>query len=94
MTGTGQATPTQITGAIDSPTTGTGNVVLPVTATVGGLPATVAYSGPAPGLVEGATQVNIQLPANLGPTLAAAVVITVGTTVTQDNVVVSVGPVP
>ncbi len=90
MTGTGQASPTQVTGAI-SPAV-LGSVVLPVTATVGGLAATVVYSGPAPGLVEGATQVNIQLPAGLGPTLAAPVSIQVGTVTTQDDVVVSIGP--
>ena len=37
-------------------------LVLPVTATVGGLPATVYYAGVAPGLVQGAMQINVQIP--------------------------------
>src|ERR1035437_6367208 len=36
--------------------------VLPVSATLGSLPATVLYAGDASGLVEGIVQLNIQLP--------------------------------
>jgi uncharacterized protein (TIGR03437 family) len=37
----------------------------PVTASIGGLPADVLYSGAAPGLVAGATQVNVRVPEGL-----------------------------
>jgi len=51
---------------------------LPVTATVGGLPATVYYAGIAPGLVEGAMQVNVQIPDGVTPGPVVPVAITVG----------------
>ena len=38
---------------------------LPVSVTVNGEPATVLYAGIAPGLVQGANQINIQLPADI-----------------------------
>jgi uncharacterized protein (TIGR03437 family) len=52
---------------------------LPVTATVGGLPATVYYAGIAPGLVQGAMQVNVQIPSGVTPGPAVSIAITVGT---------------
>ena len=52
---------------------------LPVTATVGGLPATVYYAGIAPGLVQGAMQVNVQIPSAVTPGPAVPIAITVGT---------------
>jgi uncharacterized protein (TIGR03437 family) len=53
-------------------------LILPVTATVGGVPATVYYAGIAPGLVQGAMQVNVQIPGGAMPGLAVPVAITVG----------------
>ena len=38
--------------------------ILPVTATVGGVPANVEYYGSAPSLIYGVMQVNIRIPAN------------------------------
>jgi uncharacterized protein (TIGR03437 family) len=38
---------------------------LPVSVTVNGEPASVLYAGIAPGLVQGANQINIQLPADI-----------------------------
>src|SRR5205807_8006632 len=35
-----------------------------VTATIGGVPATVTYAGDAPGLITGLFQVNIEVPGN------------------------------
>lgn len=65
-TGGGQTAPPGVTGNI-TPGDGTGLKDVPgVTATVGGKPATVLYAGTAPGFVEGALQVNVQLPATLG----------------------------
>jgi uncharacterized protein (TIGR03437 family) len=50
---------------------------LPVSVTVNDQPATVLYAGIAPGLVQGANQINIQLPAGItsGP---ATIVLTAG----------------
>jgi endo-1,4-beta-xylanase len=51
---------------------------LPVTATIGGLAASVQYAGPAPGEVNGVMQVNIAVPAAVAAGNAVAVVIAVG----------------
>jgi uncharacterized protein (TIGR03437 family) len=77
MTGEGQTSPAGVTGAI-APV----NVPAPwkqpqlkVTATIGGLPASVQYYGSAPGEVSGVMQVNAQIPAN-APSGALPIVIT------------------
>ena len=64
-------------------------VTQPVSATIGGVPATVQYAGPAPGLVNGMLQVNLTVPKGLasGP---QPVVITVGTAASQAGVTVAV----
>lgn len=90
MTGEGATNTTPPDGAI-APANGTGlyKPLLPVTATVGGIPATVQYYGTAPGIVYGVMQVNLTIPAgvNSGP---QPIVITVGTTSTQAGVTVAV----
>jgi uncharacterized protein (TIGR03437 family) len=62
---------------------------LPVTATVGGVPATVYYAGIAPGLVQGAMQVNIQIPSGVTPGPAVPIAITVGNA-TSNTVTVAI----
>jgi uncharacterized protein (TIGR03437 family) len=42
-------------------------LVLPVSASVGGLTAEIFYAGIAPGLVQGAMQVNVQIPSGVTP---------------------------
>ncbi|HTT60879.1 MAG TPA: endo-1,4-beta-xylanase [Bryobacteraceae bacterium] len=64
-------------------------VTTPVTATIGGLPAKVLYSGPAPGLVNGVVQVNLQVPSGLAPG-PQPVVITIGTASSQKGITVAV----
>jgi len=90
MTGEGATNTTPPDGAI-APVNGTGlyKPLLPVTATVGGIPATVLYYGSAPGEVYGVMQVNLTIPAGVssGP---QPVAITVGTTSTQAGVTVAV----
>ena len=61
----------------------------PVTATIGGVAANVRYAGPAPGLVNGAMQVNLTIPAGLAPG-PQPVVITVGTAASQKGITVAV----
>jgi uncharacterized protein (TIGR03437 family) len=89
MTGEGVTSPQAITGGV-APLNGSGlnSPVLAVTATVGGLPATVLYAGSAPGFVYGAMQVNVQIPAGL--TGVQPVVISIGGNPTQSQVTVQV----
>jgi uncharacterized protein (TIGR03437 family) len=90
MTGEGTTSPASPDGAI-APTNGTGlfKPLQNVTATVGGLPATVEYYGSAPGIIYGVMQVNVRIPAN-APSGNLPVVITVGSNSTQPNVTVAV----
>jgi uncharacterized protein (TIGR03437 family) len=75
-------------GAIAPPVQGS-LVTQPVTATIGGVNATVLYAGPAPYLVNGAMQVNLQIPAGLAPG-PQPVVITIGTAQSQAGITVAV----
>lgn len=63
--------------------------VLPVSVTIGGLPAQVAYAGAAPSLVSGVLQVNATIPAGVASG-AVAVVVTVGRASSQSGLTVSV----
>jgi len=70
------------------PASGIANQSLPVTATIGGQIATVAYAGLAPGLVDGVMQVNLTVPTGL--TGAQPLVVTVGTVASQSGITVAV----
>jgi trimeric autotransporter adhesin len=83
MTGEGTAP-----GSIDGAIAGAGGnglfkPVLGVTATVGGVPATVEYYGSAPGILYGVMQVNVRIPATAPTGSAVPIVINVGNTSTQ-----------
>jgi uncharacterized protein (TIGR03437 family) len=52
-------------------------LMLPVSATVGGLPAQVFYAGIAPGLVQGVMQINVAVPSAVVPGPSVPVVVTV-----------------
>jgi uncharacterized protein (TIGR03437 family) len=67
-TGGGQTSPAAATGSITPiPTSPAGLLKIPgtVAATVGGQPAVVEFAGAAPGLVSGAVQFNVHLPAGV-----------------------------
>ena len=66
---------------------GLSRLTLPVSATVGGLPADVLYAGEAPGLTRGMQQINVRIPdgAGSGP---VAIQINVGGQSTQNGVTV------
>jgi uncharacterized protein (TIGR03437 family) len=64
--------------------------VLPVSATVGGLAATVQYAGEAPGAVQGVMQLNLLLPAGVPTGSAVPVKVTVGTATSQANVTIAI----
>jgi uncharacterized protein (TIGR03437 family) len=86
MTGEGTTQPASPDGAV-APINGTGlfKPVLPVTATVGGVPAKIEYYGSAPGIVYGVMQVNVRIPAGTPSGPNVPIVITVGTNSTQSG---------
>ena len=63
---------------------------LPVTATIGGVPAPVTYSGSAPGYLEGFLQINIQVPQEAPSGGALPLVITLGGVSSPSSVTVFV----
>lgn len=79
-TGGGQTSPISTTGSVTPiPSGASGLLYIPnVTATVGGLPATVEFAGAAPGDVTGVFQVNVLIPANVIPGSAVPVTIAIG----------------
>jgi uncharacterized protein (TIGR03437 family) len=63
---------------------------LPVTATIGGVPATVSYAGAAPTLVTGVLQINIVIPDNAPIGDSVLLVINVGGVQSQPGVTLAV----
>ena len=66
------------------------NVLLPVTATLGGAPASIGYAGAVPTLAPGILQANIIIPDNAPKGDAVALLIRVGNFVTQTGVTVAI----
>jgi uncharacterized protein (TIGR03437 family) len=91
MTGEGATAPPSANGGI-APSDGSGlnKPILPVTATVGGVPATVQYYGSAPGIVYGVMQVNVLVPGGAPSGASVPIEVRVGTTATQANVTVAI----
>jgi uncharacterized protein (TIGR03437 family) len=87
-TGGGETSPVGVTGNI-TPTDGPFKLVPGLTVTVGGVPATVAFAGTAPGFVEGALQINVQMSASV-PSGAQPVVVTVGGVSSPTGVTVAI----
>jgi uncharacterized protein (TIGR03437 family) len=87
-TGGGETSPAGVTGNI-TPADGPFKLVPGVTVTVGGVPATVVFAGTAPGFVEGALQINVQMSASV-PSGAQPVVVTVGGVSSPAGVTVAV----
>ena len=93
MTGEGQTSPAGVTGSVTcsngcATTSQIPKPLLPVTAFVGGQPATVTFYGEAPELISGVMQVNVVVPLNT-PSGAASLSITVGSS-TQAGVTLAV----
>jgi uncharacterized protein (TIGR03437 family) len=61
-----------------------------VTVTIGGLNAAVKFAGAAPGAVAGLTQINVEVPAGLSPSLALPVIVKIGDSTSTGAVTVSV----
>jgi uncharacterized protein (TIGR03437 family) len=62
----------------------------PVAVTIGGIPATVSYSGAAPSQIAGLTQINAQVPAGVTPGTKVPVMVTIGTWQSQSGVTMAV----
>jgi uncharacterized protein (TIGR03437 family) len=87
-TGEGQTNPAGVDGELDgSPAP---KPLQTVTATVGGLPATVIYAGGVSGLVAGVLQVNIQLPQGVTPANAVPVTLNIGGANSQTGVTAAI----
>jgi uncharacterized protein (TIGR03437 family) len=85
MTGEGQTTPGGADGVVIPPVlSALKHPVLPVSVTIGGIDAVVAYAGSAASLISGVMQVNVTIPAT-APTGTQPVVVTVGTVKSQSG---------
>lgn len=62
----------------------------PVTATIGGVPAQVSYSGGAPGLISGLTQFNVTIPAGVTPGSSVPVLVSVGGYQSQSGLTIAI----
>jgi uncharacterized protein (TIGR03437 family) len=61
-----------------------------VTVTIGGMNAAVQYAGAVPDTVAGLTQINVEVPAGLSPSLALPVVVKIGDFTSTGSVTVAV----
>lgn len=86
-TGEGQTNPSGVDGQVA--TSPYPKPVLPVSITIGGQPASLAYYGAAPGETAGVLQLNVVVPQNIDPG-NAAIVLTVGTASSQTGVTLAV----
>jgi uncharacterized protein (TIGR03437 family) len=87
-TGEGQTSPAGVDGLVAA--TVFPKPVQAVTATIGGMPATVLYYGAAPGDVAWAFQLNVMIPAGVSPGPAVPVTFTVGSKTSQSGVTIAV----
>jgi len=78
FTGGGITSPPGVTGSVTGSVLETLTQISSVTATVGGVPASVSFAGAAPGLVNGVNQLNIQLSAATPTGTSQPLMITVG----------------
>jgi uncharacterized protein (TIGR03437 family) len=62
----------------------------PVSVTIGGIAATVSYSGAAPSQIAGLTQINAQVPAGVTPGTKVPVIVQIGTWQSQPGVTLAV----
>jgi trimeric autotransporter adhesin len=86
-TGFGALTPAPTDGQIATVAAHTNAAV---TATLGGVSATVSYAGAAPDLVSGVTQINVVVPQGLPANPFTPIVLTIGSASTQPGVTVAI----
>jgi uncharacterized protein (TIGR03437 family) len=87
-TGEGQTNPTGMDGSLDG--VPAPNPLLPVTATIGGVNATVQYAGGVPSLVAGVLQVNVKVPQGVKSGGTVPIIISIGGVASQANVTLAV----
>jgi uncharacterized protein (TIGR03437 family) len=93
LTGTGATNPPGVDGTVTGNTPPFPSVAQAVTVTIGGVPvpaAQVVYSGAAPGLVEGLTQIDAYVPQGVMPGPAVPVTVTIGGIASQPGITLSV----
>jgi uncharacterized protein (TIGR03437 family) len=73
---------------------GLARVMLPVTATVGDIAASVLYAGEAPGYTNGMQQINISIPPNVVTGIAVPLMLRAGNSTTQAGVTIVIQPRP
>jgi uncharacterized protein (TIGR03437 family) len=84
-TGEGQTSPAGQDGKVGPSVPPT--PVLPVTVTVGGMPATVQYAGGVPGQIAGLMQINVQIPSGVQPGGYVPLILKVGEASTTPDAV-------
>jgi len=89
VNGAGRTDPPCVDGKLAAD--GEAKLMLPVTATIGGLESRIVGAGPVAGLVNGVVQISLEVPADAAPDPAAAVVVAVGTS-PSPPVTMAIGP--
>jgi uncharacterized protein (TIGR03437 family) len=87
-TGEGQTSPGGSDGQIAGPSLP--QPILPLSVTIGGMPANIRYAGGVLGEVAGSMQVNVQVPPGVQPGTAVAVMLTVGGASSQPGITIAV----
>lgn len=65
-------------------------LVLPVSGTIGGMPAEIVYAGAAPTLIVGVTQINVRVPKGLPSNPFTPITLRIGSATTPPGVTVSI----
>ena len=87
-TGEGQTSPPGMDGQLAG--SSLPHPILPVSVTIGGIPAQVDYAGGAPTLVAGVMQVNAHIPSGIQPGNVVPVILTVGNASSQPGITIAV----
>ena len=90
MTGLGALNPPVVDGSLGPLTPPFPMPVLSVSALIGGQTAPILFAGPAPGLIAGATQLNIEIPQNVPEASDDGITIFAGPYVSQASVTIAV----
>jgi len=89
MTGAGQLTPGGIDGSVNTNPSALGQITAPITAQIGGYPASILYAGSSLGIVSGVIQVNLVIPYGV-PTGAGSIIVQIGGASSQAGVTIAV----